>query len=84
GVYAASPSKTYTITFDTAAMKARYTPYYTEALKQLNAAGLHSKVGGVEPVDINQCGPAYHIQVTERYRPLGTPGWSKGVPCPWQ
>ncbi|MBQ1163496.1 hypothetical protein KBZ21_36490, partial [Streptomyces sp. A73] len=31
-----------------------------------------------------QCGPAYHIQVTERYRPLGTPGWSKGVPCPWQ
>ncbi|MBQ1164770.1 hypothetical protein KBZ21_43095, partial [Streptomyces sp. A73] len=27
---------------------------------------------------------AYHIQVTERYRPLGTPGWSKGVPCPWQ
>ncbi|MBQ1166224.1 hypothetical protein KBZ21_50395, partial [Streptomyces sp. A73] len=35
GVYAASPSKTYTITFDTAAMKARYTPYYTEALKQL-------------------------------------------------
>ncbi|MBQ1163980.1 hypothetical protein KBZ21_38925, partial [Streptomyces sp. A73] len=33
GVYAASPSKTYTITFDTAAMKARYTPYYTEALK---------------------------------------------------
>ncbi|MBQ1166025.1 hypothetical protein KBZ21_49385, partial [Streptomyces sp. A73] len=65
-------------------MKARYTPYYTEALKQLNAAGLHIQVGGVEPVDINQCGPAYHIQVTERYRPLGTPGWSKGVPCPWQ
>ncbi|MBQ1164465.1 hypothetical protein KBZ21_41505, partial [Streptomyces sp. A73] len=43
--------------------------------KQLNAAGLHIKVGGVEPVDINQCGPAYHIQVTERYRPLGTPGY---------
>lgn len=84
GVYAASPSKTYWITFETAAMKARYAPYYTKALPQINAAGLHIKVGGVEPVDINKCGPAYHVQVTERYRPLGTPGWSKGVPCPYQ
>ncbi|WP_326806623.1 hypothetical protein OHB04_02205 [Streptomyces sp. NBC_01775] len=84
GVYAASPSTTYTITFETAAMKTRYAPYYTEALKQINAAGLHITVGGVEPVDINKCGPKNHIQVTERYRPVGTPGWSKGVPCPYQ
>lgn len=84
GVYAASPSETYTITFETEAMRQRYTPYYTEALKQINAAGLHITVGGVEPVDINKCGPKNHIQVTERYRPVGTPGWSKGVPCPYQ
>lgn len=84
GVYAASPSKTYTITFKTEAMRKRYTPYLTAAVSQVNAAGLHLKIGGVEPVDTTKCGPAYHVQITETYRPVGTAGWSKGVPCPYQ
>lgn len=84
GVYAASPSKTYTITFKTEAMRKRYSPYLTAAVSQVNAAGLHLKVGGVEAVDINKCGPAYHVQITESYRPTGTAGWSKGIPCPYQ
>ncbi|RCG21846.1 hypothetical protein DQ392_08435 [Streptomyces reniochalinae] len=83
GVTSVSPTKTYTITFDTAAMKARYAPYYTEAIKQIRDAGIHIQVGGVEPVDVTKCGPADHIQITELHRPLGTPGWSQGMPCPF-
>ncbi|NLU75594.1 hypothetical protein HCC61_23525 [Streptomyces sp. HNM0575] len=84
GVTSASPSKTYTITFGTEAMRKRYTPYLTAAVSQVNAAGLHLRTGGVEANDPSACGPAYHIQFMEMYRPLGTPGWSQAMPCPNQ
>ncbi|GHJ21596.1 hypothetical protein [Streptomyces albus] len=83
GVTSASPTRTYTITFATEQLRQRYTPYYTQALPQIRDAGIHIELGGVEPVDPNRCGPDWHIQITEMYRPLGTPGWSQGMPCPF-
>ncbi|OEV30887.1 hypothetical protein AN219_08130 [Streptomyces nanshensis] len=84
GVTSASPSRTYTVTFKTEALRKRYTPYLQPAVRQVEAAGLHLRIGGVEPNDPSRCGPAYHIQFMELYRPLGTPGWSQGMPCPGQ
>ncbi|MEU5014350.1 hypothetical protein AB0G35_29515 [Streptomyces sp. NPDC021749] len=82
GVTSASPSKTYTITFATETLRKRYTPLLGPAVAQVNAAGLHLKLGGVEPVNPAKCGPAYHVQITELYRPLGRAGFSQGMPCP--
>ncbi|MGW8374898.1 hypothetical protein [Streptomyces sp. ODS28] len=83
GVTSLSPSRQYTVTFATAAMKKRYTPYLTAAVAQVNAAGVHLEIGGVERVDVTRCGPVGHIQLTEAYRPLdGKPGYSRGAPCP--
>ncbi|SED31173.1 hypothetical protein SAMN05428945_5388 [Streptomyces sp. 2224.1] len=82
GVTSLSPSKTYTITFATETMRKRYTPLLAPAVAQINAAGVHLKVGGVEPVNPAKCGPDYHVQITELYRPLGRAGFSQGMPCP--
>lgn len=82
GVTSASPSKTYTITFANETLRKRYTPLLTAAVAQVNAAGLHLKLGGVEPVNPAKCGPAYHVQITEMYRPMGKAGFSQGMPCP--
>ncbi|MGP8297060.1 hypothetical protein ACTPOK_03645 [Streptomyces inhibens] len=82
GVTSLSPSRQYTITFATAAMKTRYTPYLTAAVSQINAARVHLKIGGVETVDPNKCGPVGHIQIMEMYRPMGRGGYSQGMPCP--
>ncbi|MGW7247716.1 hypothetical protein [Streptomyces decoyicus] len=82
GVTSISPSKTYTITFATETMRKRYTPLLTPAVAQINSAGVHLKLGGVEPVNPSKCGPAGHIQITELYRPMGRAGFSQGMPCP--
>lgn len=82
GVTSASPSKVYTITFATETLRKRYTPLLTAAVAQVNTAGLHLKIGGVEAVDPAKCGPAYHVQITELYRPMGKAGYSQGMPCP--
>ncbi|MEU8686605.1 hypothetical protein [Streptomyces sp. NPDC048611] len=83
GVTSLSPGRQYTITFATAALKARYTPYLTAAVSQAKAAGLKLALGGVEPVNPAKCGPVGHIQFTEMYRPLGRAGYSQGMPCPF-
>lgn len=82
GVTSLSPSRQYTITFATAAMKTRYTPLLAPAVAQVNAAGVKLAIGGVEAVDPSKCGPVGHIQITEMYRPMGRPGFSQGMPCP--
>ncbi|WP_327222966.1 hypothetical protein OG229_02165 [Streptomyces platensis] len=82
GVTSIWPSQTYTITFATEAMRKRYTPLLTPAVAQINAAGVHLKIGGVETVNPAKCGPAYHVQITEMYRPMGKAGFSQGMPCP--
>ncbi|MEU8998208.1 hypothetical protein AB0C95_25855 [Streptomyces caniferus] len=82
GVTSISPSKTYTITFATEAMRKRYTPLLAPAVTQINAVGVHLKIGGVEAVNPAKCGPAYHVQITEMYRPMGKAGFSQGMPCP--
>ncbi|TXC96355.1 hypothetical protein [Streptomyces sp. ISID311] len=82
GVTSLSPSRPYTVTFATAAMKARYTPYLTAAVAQAKAAGVRLAIGGVETVDPAKCGPVGHVQITEMYRPLHKPGYSQGMPCP--
>lgn len=82
GVTSLSPSRQYTITFATAAMKTRYTPLLAPAVAQINAAGVHLKLGGVETVNPAKCGPVGHIQITELYRPMGKAGYSQGMPCP--
>ncbi|MGW7487277.1 hypothetical protein [Streptomyces sp. NPDC054786] len=82
GVTSLSPSRQYTITFATAAMKSRYTPYLTAAVSQVKAAGVKLVIGGVEFVNPAKCGPVGHIQYTEMYRPLGRGGYSQAMPCP--
>lgn len=84
GITSVSPVRTYTVTFRTEAIRERYAPYLGTAVRQLAAVGLRLRIGGVEPGDPRRCGPAYHIQFTEMYRPTGTPGWSQGAPCPHQ
>lgn len=83
GVTSISPSRQYTITFASEALRQRYTPYLTAAVAQAQQIGVRLAIGGVEPVDPNKCGPAGHIQYMEMYRPVGTPGWSQGMPCPF-
>lgn len=82
GVTGLSPSRSYTVTFATAAMKARYTPYLTAAVAQAKAVGVKLALGGVETVNPAKCGPVGHVQITEMYRPLQRPGYSQGMPCP--
>ncbi|MGW7636137.1 hypothetical protein [Streptomyces decoyicus] len=80
-VYCLSPSQQYTVTFSTQALKDRYVPYLTAAVAQLVAAGVHIVIGGIETPDYNTVPPLGHIQYGEAYRPIGTPGYSQGLPC---
>ncbi|MFC4493023.1 hypothetical protein ACFPA8_02595 [Streptomyces ovatisporus] len=82
GVSALSTSRPYTVTFASAELKKRYTPYLTGAVAQLRAVGLNMAVGGVESVVHAGCPPTGHIQYTEEHRPMGKGGYSRGAPCP--
>ncbi|AOP47499.1 hypothetical protein [Streptomyces lydicus] len=82
GVTSISPSRTYLITFATETLRKRYTPLLAPAVPQINAAGVHLKIGGVETVNPAKCGPAYHVQIIELYRPMGRAGFSQAMPCP--
>lgn len=79
-----SPTKTYTVTYQSDAVKKFYAPQIQRAVDQINSTtGLHLEIGGVEPMDPDQCGPDYHIQVMELHNPIPAhPGWSQGLPCP--
>ncbi|MEU8682895.1 hypothetical protein [Streptomyces sp. NPDC048611] len=79
--YCLSPSQQYTITFPTQALKDRYTPYLTAAVAQLVTAGVNIVIGGVETPDYATVPPRGHIQYGEAYRPVGTAGYSQGLPC---
>ncbi len=81
GVTSVSPTRPYTVTFASADLKRRYTPYLATALSQLRAAGVRISFGGVETVRRGTCPPAGHIHYVETYRPLGRGGFSKGMPC---
>lgn len=80
-VYCLSPSQQYTITFPTQALKDRYVPYLTAAVAQLVTAGVKLAIGGIETPDYATVPPRGHIQYGEAYRPIGTPGYSQGLPC---
>lgn len=80
-VYCLSPSQQYTITFPTQALKDRYVPYLTTAVSQLVTAGVNISIGGIETPDYSTVPPQGHVQYGEAYRPVGTPGYSQGLPC---
>lgn len=82
GVSAVSPDRAYRVTFATAELERRYSPYLVDAAAQLRAAGVRISVGGVERVDAAACPPPGHIQYTEEHRPMGRGGFSRGLPCP--
>lgn len=79
--YCLSPSRQYTITFPTQALKDRYVPYLTTAVAQLVGVGVNLVIGGIETPDYSTVPPQGHIQYGEAYRPVGTPGYSQGLPC---
>ncbi|MCR8574692.1 hypothetical protein [Streptomyces sp. Isolate_219] len=85
GVTSASPSQTYTVTYESDAVRRFYAPQIQRAVDQINAStDLTITIGGVEAMDPNKCGPEWHIQVMELRNPMGDghPGWSQGMPCP--
>lgn len=85
GVTSISPSKTYTVTYESEAVRKWYAPMIQRAVDQINAeTDITVQIGGVEEVDPTKCGPAYHVQVMEMKNPMGAdkPGWSRGLPCP--
>lgn len=82
GVTSVSPARRYTVTFASADLKRRYTPYLRTAVAQVREAGVRISLGGVETVRTDVCPPTGHIQYTETYRPMGKGGYSKGMPCP--
>jgi hypothetical protein len=82
GVTSVSPSRPYTITFASAELKKRYAPRLTAAVSQLRSAGLKVSIGGVETAEPPKCPPEGHIRYTERYRPMKTGGYSRGITCP--
>ncbi|MEU7435659.1 hypothetical protein AB0B07_33200 [Streptomyces sioyaensis] len=79
--YCLSPSRPYVITFPTQALKDRYVPYLTTAVSQLVTAGVNLTIGGIETPDYSTVPPQGHIQYGEAYRPVGTAGYSQGLPC---
>lgn len=82
GVSAVDPSRPYRVTFASAELERRYSPYLTDAAAQLRAAGVRITVGGVEHGDAAECPPVGHIRYTEEHRPMGRGGFSRGLPCP--
>lgn len=79
--YCINPSQQFTVTFPTTALKTRYAPYLATAIDQLVDAGVRITFGDVEPVNWNVIPKQGHIQYGEAYRPVGTPGYSQGLPC---
>jgi hypothetical protein len=85
GVTSASPGQTYTVTYQSDAIRQFYAPQIQRAVDQINSStDLNLTIGGVETMDPNKCGPDFHIQVMELKNPMGDshPGWSQGMPCP--
>lgn len=82
GVTALGPARQYTVTFASAELRRRYTPYLTDAVAQMREAGVRLTVGGVESVDPSRCPPPGHVQYTQTYRPVKRGGFSMGMPCP--
>jgi hypothetical protein len=85
GVTSASPSQTYTVTYESETVRKWYAPQIQRAVDQINASTeLNLAIGGVEPMSPASCGPDFHIQVMELTNPMGAdkPGWSQGMPCP--
>ncbi|GAA0501194.1 hypothetical protein [Streptomyces olivaceiscleroticus] len=80
-VFCISPSRPLTITFPSQMLRDRYVPYLTKAVDQLVALGVNISLGGVEAVNWNVIPGEGRIQYGEAYRPVGTPGYSQGVPC---
>ncbi|MFF9787145.1 hypothetical protein [Streptomyces nigrescens] len=81
-VYCLSPSQQYTIHFPSQQLKDRYAPYLATALSQLTTAGVKMALGDTfETPDYTTVPPRGHIQWAEAYRPIGTPGYSQGLPC---
>jgi hypothetical protein len=81
GVTAVAPARRYTVTFSSARLKKRYTPYLRAAVEQAGAVGMRITIGGVESVDPAGCPPWGHIQYTQTYRPVERGGYSLGMPC---
>lgn len=85
GVTSASPTQTYTVTYQSDAVRRWYAPQIQRAVDQINSStDLNIVIGGVEAMDPAKCGPDFHIQVLELKNPMGdaNPGWSQGMPCP--
>lgn len=82
GVYATSPTQQFTVTFSTQEVKDRWAPKLSTAIGQLNTLGIHIQVGGLEDAPAaGTCPPRGHVNFSEKYRPIGTPGGSQGLPC---
>ncbi|MFK8851189.1 hypothetical protein [Streptomyces sp. Ac-502] len=81
GVRSIHPTQPYVVTFPSEELRARYTPYLSAAVAQLQQLGVHITLGGIETPDLTRCPPRGHIQYTEAYQPLGKPGYSQGLPC---
>lgn len=82
GVKAISPTQQFTVTFASQTVKNRWAPKLTAAIAQLNATGVHIKIGGIETYpNTATCPVRGHVFVMEAYRPLGTAGYSRGLPC---
>jgi hypothetical protein len=82
GVYATSPTQQFTVTFSTQAIKDRWGTKLTTAISQLNTLGLHITVGGIEaPPAPGTCPVKGHVNFSEKFQPLGQPGYSQGLPC---
>lgn len=84
GVTSASPTKTYTVTYESEAVRRFYAPMIQRAVDQINAStDLNIAIGAVEPMNPDTCAYNYHIQVMELINPMGAdkPGWSQGMPC---
>lgn len=85
GVTSASPTQTYTVTYESDDVRKWYAPMIQRAVDQINASTeLNVAIGGVEAMDPDVCPSTYHIQVMELRNPMGDehPGWSQGIPCP--
>lgn len=75
------PSQQYTVTFASATVKNQTAKYLARALPQIKAAGVKLTVGGTETVAAGKCPSRGHIHFTEVYRPLGSAGMSRALPC---
>ncbi|MCR8576426.1 hypothetical protein [Streptomyces sp. Isolate_219] len=82
GVYGMSPTQAFTVTFASQEIKDRWAPMLTTAVSQLNALGVKITVGGVESYTSDSlCPTRGHVYFSEKFQPLGKPGFSQGLPC---